>query len=391
MEYFYETYEECRSNFRKAAGELKTNYKRVHIGKINIDSEIDTDLTVDWCYIPAQKKARKLLILTSGVHGIEGYTGSAIQLLFIDKILSKLSLDELGILLIHGVNPYGFKYYRKVTENNVDLNRNCAINPNLYQSSNPGYAKMSNLLIPRGKVSIDKLQYRFFHLNAIYKIIKESLPALRQAALQGQYEFEDGIYFGGKKPEPQIAAIKSLFADTIKNYRAILNVDLHTGYGERGKMHLFLNPIENKQVMTGLQYIFKDEQIDWGTNEDFYMINGEYVQLVNQSANGAMCIPMRFEFGTLDSQTILGSLKSIQIMISENQGAHFGFNDQKSAEKVKHDFLEMYYPSSPEWRSKVMTDSFNKMNKMMERFLEYNIDTDQPVVPAAGKTLREQH
>ncbi|HKJ43855.1 MAG TPA: M14 family metallopeptidase, partial [Sunxiuqinia sp.] len=298
-------------------------------------------------------------------------TGSAIQLMFLDKILDKLSLDNLGVLFIHGLNPYGFKYQRKVTENNVDLNRNCTTNPELYESKNPGYAKMSSLLIPQSTVSIEKLQYRFFHLNAIYKIIKESLPVLRQAALQGQYEFENGIYYGGRKPEPQIKDLESLLGGIIKDYRTILNVDLHTGYGQRNKLHLFLNPVEDKIVLDSLQYIFKDEEIDWGNTQDFYTINGEYLEWINQLAGNSLCIPMRFEYGTLDSHTLMGSLNSIQIMISENQGAHFGFRDQKSEEKVKIDFREMYYPSSHEWRSKILRDSFEMMSRMMERFQEF--------------------
>ncbi len=229
MEYFHESNEECCSIFRTVAREISSNYTNAQVGKIMVDSMIAPDLTVDWLYVPAQKQLRKLLVLTSGLHEIEGFTGSVIQLIFSDKILSRLSLDELGDVFIHGLNPYGFKYFRKVTENNIDLNRNCVINPMLYQRINAGYSKMSNLLIPKGKLSIDKLQYRFFHFNAIYKIIKESLPILRQAALQGQYEYEKGIYYGGKKMEPQLVALKPLLKTIFKDYQSILSVDLHTG------------------------------------------------------------------------------------------------------------------------------------------------------------------
>lgn len=374
MEYFFETYEECREDFKKAAKKLSVKYNNVLVGKIPVKSKIDKNLTVDWFYLPAQKKHKKLLILTSGLHGIEGYTGSAIQLMFIDKILPHLSLDDLGILFIHGANPYGFKYYRKVTENNVDLNRNCVINQDKYNSKNDGYVKIESFLNPSGPVAVDKLQYRFFHLNAIYKIIKESLPVLRQAALQGQYEFEKGIYYGGKKHEPQIEAINALLKDVVKNYQVILNVDIHTGYGERGKMHLFLNPVEDSRVKHALNLIFKDEKIDWGTNKDFYTINGEYVNLINQTNDKKLCIPMCFEIGTLDTNTTLGSIKSIQIMISENQGAHYGYKDSNSEEKVKKDFMEMYYPGSEIWRTNVISVAYEKMSKMMNQFMNYHID-----------------
>ncbi len=371
MEYFFETYEECRDSFRIAAKELKSKYNSVQLGKIEVESNVDPDLTVDWCYIPAQKTPEKLLVLTSGIHGIEGYTGSAIQLAFIKDVLKNELLEKLGILLIHGANPYGFKYHRKVTEYNVDLNRNCANNKEVFGSENSGYQKIVNFLNPEGEVSIDKLQYRFFQLNAIYKIIKESLPVLRQAALQGQYEFEKGIYYGGRQYEPQIKAISSLLKEIANKYDIILNVDLHTGYGERGITHLFINPIGNKTVLDGLNYIFKDEEIDWGNSKDFYTINGEYVNLINNVVRDKLCIPMCFEVGTMDSNTTLGALKSIQIMISENQGAHFGYKDQKSEAKVKDDFLEMYYPSSNEWRARIIKDNNEKLRKMLVQFQKY--------------------
>ena len=31
---------------------------------------------------------------------------------------------RLGVVLVHGLNPYGFAHFTRTTENNVDLNRN---------------------------------------------------------------------------------------------------------------------------------------------------------------------------------------------------------------------------------------------------------------------------
>ena len=372
LQYFRESYPDCREAFRDAVANIP--YDSIRAGGISINSKVDSDLTVDWCYIPAKIKNKRLLILNSGLHGIEGYTGSAIQLMFLDKILDKLSRDSLGILLVHGLNPYGFKYHRKVTENNVDLNRNCVIDTAMYHSRNTGYAALTDLLMPQDEVNINSLTNRFFHIVAIKKIIEKSMPVLRQAALQGQYDFDKGIYYGGKDYEPQIKALEPLFKDIMNQYPLILNVDLHTAYGERGTMHLFLNPVDNDQVKRGLESIFEGEKIDWGNSKDFYTINGEYLGWVNHLADTSLCLPMLFEFGTLDSQTTFGSLKSIQIMINENQGAHYGFKNEKSEKKVKHDFDEMYYPSSEKWRTKVMNDAYNKISRMVKRFEEYNLN-----------------
>lgn len=368
LSYFNETYDDCRSAFVKSIEDVVGAFDSVQNGKFYVQSEVDDDLSIDWCYIPAQNQKEKLLILTSGLHGIEGYTGSAIQLMFIEKILKQNLPENMGVLILHGMNPYGFKYHRRVTENNIDLNRNCVSDTSMFNSINSGYEKLTGLLMPQTEVNLSNFRNQFFYLVAIYKIIQESMSVLRQAALQGQYAFDKGIYYGGKKYEHQIQIIKPFLIDKIDVYKLVLNVDLHTAYGERGKMHLFLNPIEDEAVKNGIETVFKGADIDWGSGKDFYTINGEYIGWVNSLVPDVLCLPMLFEFGTMDSQETFGSLKSIQVMINENQGVHYAYKNAKTETKVKSYFDEMYYPSSPVWRSKVISDSYQMMTMMMENY-----------------------
>ena len=79
---------------------------------------------------------------------------------------------------------------------------------------------------------------------------------------------------------------------------------------------------------------------------------------------------MLFEFGTLNSQKTFGSIKSMQIMIVENQGANRGYKNDKNERKVKTMFDEMYYPSSSVWRSKVIADAQKMMKEMMANYQE---------------------
>ncbi|MBN2522700.1 MAG: DUF2817 domain-containing protein [Bacteroidales bacterium] len=374
LDYYHESYEDCRNAFVECSLQLAEDFDSVQTGKFYVPSETDNDLTIDWCYIPAQEQKDKLLILTSGLHGIEGYTGSAIQLMFIEKILVPGLPDNMGVLLLHGLNPYGFKYYRKVTENNVDLNRNCVTGNAMFDIKNEGYGKLTGLLMPAKKVNLYNLRNQFFYLVAIYKIIRESMPVLRQAALQGQYDYNKGIYYGGRAYEPQIDTIKPFLIDRIGDYKILLNVDLHTAYGKRGKMHLFLDKPDDADVLRGIEKVFKGVQIDWGSSDDFYTINGEYIGWANSLVPDVLCLPMLFEFGTMDSQETFGSLKSIQVMINENQGVHYGYKNRKNEIKTKYLFNEMYYPSSLVWRSKAISDAYKMMTEMMGNYERISFD-----------------
>lgn len=50
----------------------------------------------------------------------EAYAGAALQHQFMDKTLYKIDANQIGYLIIHALNPWGFKYLRRGTENNVN-------------------------------------------------------------------------------------------------------------------------------------------------------------------------------------------------------------------------------------------------------------------------------
>ena len=374
LQYFQESYNDCRNSFLAEAKKTKRMYKNVSMLNFKIESEVDTDLTIDYCYIPAQKTFERLFVLTSGIHGVEGYVGSAVQQMFLKEILNEINLDNLGLLLIHGINPYGFKYNRRVTENNVDLNRNCSTDKALFESINYGYSDLIGMLNPTQKVNRKSIGNLFFQLTAIKNIIQYSMRTLRQAVLQGQYQYENGVYFGGRELEPSIKAVTPLIQDIARNYAMVFNIDLHTGYGKRGTMHLFPKPMKDIKKKEKIENIFSGNPIDWGNEDDFYTITGDFATYVGQIIPDKYYLTMSFEFGTLDSQVTMGSIKSIHNVILENQGVHFGYKSKEDEEDVKNRFLEGYYPSSRSWRSKAIMDARKTLLQAVKKFQEIDKD-----------------
>ena len=368
LDYFQSSYEESRKSFILLADEIKKKLSNVVISKLTVDSKKDPDLTIDYCYVPAQKTPKRLFILSSAVHGIEGYVGSAVQQMFMKELIGELNLADTGVLLIHGVNPYGFKYNRRVTENNVDLNRNSTKDLTLYQSVNAGYTDLYGMLNPKGEVSLSSFGNTFFQLDAVQKIVRYSMKTLRQAILQGQYQFLVGLYFGGNALEPSIDLVTPVIKETAEDYEIVFNIDLHTGYGARGTLHLFPNPIDDKKMKRGLEDIFSGNPIDWGDGDDFYTVTGDFTSYIGQVLHDKFYLPMVFEFGTLDSQTTMGSIKSLHNMIVENQGFHHGYKTKKDELVNKTDVLEMYYPSSEKWRSKAIADARQILSRAMKNF-----------------------
>jgi hypothetical protein len=353
LAYFQDSYETCRDEFRSLSLEIKHKIKRARISRLPVSSRIDNDLTIDLCYIPAVHKS-KLIIISCGVHGVEGFAGSAVQRMFMREILPEIDLGNTGILLIHAMNPYGFKYVRRVTENNVDLNRNCDIDRALFEAKNEGYSSLVDFLNPQEEVNMNGMENQFFFIRAVIKILQKSMKSLRQSILQGQYEFEKGIFFGGKNFEPQVVLIRSELAETIRDYDAIFGIDLHTGWGAKNTLHLFPNPVKDLKVREAMEIIFEGYPIDWGDTENFYTVTGDFSDFIGKIDPEKFYIPMSFEYGTMDSHTTKGSVKSVHNMIIENQGYHYGYRTKEDEAEVNKRFREMYYPSSNEWRSEVI-------------------------------------
>jgi hypothetical protein len=260
-----------------------------------------------------------------------------------------------------------------VTGHNVDLNRNCLLSFNDKALWNNGYKKLRGILLPSGKCNIFSFRHIFFHLILICKILLKSKKVLRQAILAGQYSFPNGMCYGGFTLAESMNQIKALLSHILPQYQFTVNIDLHTGFGERGTTHLFLNSIQDPFIKRGIKYLFKNEKINWGNDREFYTITGSYLEWVKHLVKNNAYIPMLFEIGTLNSQTTLGSIKSLQIMVAENQGAQHGYLNSMSEQRVKKAFAEMYYPSSPHWRIKVIKDAYKKLSRMMKRLEYFNL------------------
>lgn len=370
LKYFHDSYDECRNDFIVHAENLKTKFDSIEIFSMPVKSKTDTDLTVDFCYLPARDTTLKLLVLNSGIHGIEGYVGSAVEQMIMEEILKPEMLSEMGILIIHGMNAWGFKNKRRVSENNVDLNRNYSLDPSLFSTKNDGFIALYDMLTPKGKLDMSSMKNQFFMLTAINQIVKKGMPALLQAFAQGQYKFPESIYFGGNDFEQQVQMMTSVLQEKGADYSTIFTVDFHTGFGERGVLHLFPNPVNDPVVKEKMETIFDGYPINWGNSDNFYTVSGQFCEFVADVLPDKISIPMVMEFGTLNTSTTVGSVKSAHITIVENQGFQYGYKTEKDKQKAMAGYYEMFYPPSEKWRTNALIKADEMMKTVIQRYMD---------------------
>lgn len=185
-------------------------------------------LFVDIAYFGV-RDADRIVFVSSGTHGVEGYCGSGIQsFLLADGIASRLPAG-IGLVFVHAVNPWGFAWTRRVNEDNVDLNRNF-LNHAAPYPANPDYDLLYdavNLPSLDAAVVADSLAriQRFEQ--------EQGWSAMYRALSGGQYRHPAGLQFGGTQPTWSNMTLRSIWDRYASEARVATLVDLHSGLGPR--------------------------------------------------------------------------------------------------------------------------------------------------------------
>jgi len=183
-------------------------------------------LITDTIWIGSEDAA-KVLVLIGGTHGVEGFTGSAVQIDQLRLLADAHSIlpNDTALLMIHALTPWGYAWLRRCDADGVDLNRNAA-DFSQPLPENPGYEALRSALFASDAAQRQAAFAAFAQ--------QHGRAALETAISGGQYSDPHGPFFGGLKP----AHGRQLSEDLMQRYalhqRDLAVIDLHTGLGSYG-------------------------------------------------------------------------------------------------------------------------------------------------------------
>eukprot|EP00466_Bigelowiella_natans_P009782 jgi/Bigna1/88966/estExt_fgenesh1_pg.C_410084 len=309
-DYFADTYQEAREKFLKAAKAAGAKIESLELkGQKGPEGET---LAIDIAVLGDVNNSNpeSLLLHTSGVHGPEGFAGSAIQTWFLTQLAKNDELrNELGrkkgtkIALVHAVNPYGMAWIRRYNENNVDLNRNFLLDPK------QSHADIQNVDYPLVHEIFKPSSYGYFgnahFMLRLCKVVAGfsfNFKRFKQAVAGGQYDFKDGFFYGGDRlqPGPQmlVDAFKTIGLNKDnKQLDTVLLLDIHTGLGKNGVDILITM---DEKICGRLGDIYGKSHIQPPTG-DMYKVLGSTLDIVESLAptTAKNLLSVCQEFGTI--------------------------------------------------------------------------------------------
>lgn len=220
---FSGTYAEARRRFLDVADSVGARVESItHPTARGLQNE---DLAVDTAFLGPARSSRALVVL-SGTHGVEGHCGSAVQIDFMRSAAGRPS-EQVLLVFVHALNPYGFSYSSRTDENNVDVNRNFVDHRGPY-ARNSDYAELHQLLLPDRWVGMERERAD----HELRTRVASAGAKKIQAALQGgQWERSDGLFYGGHAPSWSNRVLRGLLAEHLRGRHHVGVIDVHTGLG----------------------------------------------------------------------------------------------------------------------------------------------------------------
>jgi hypothetical protein len=335
-DFFSPDYFTARDRFRDAARRAGATLDAL---VLDAHGPLGETLTIDIARLGGAG-ARRVLLHTSGLHGVEAFAGSAVQLAVLAAPPAVPSGCEL--VLVHVLNPYGMTWLRRANENNVDLNRNFLRDDDRWEGTPALYRLLDPLLNPPSPPSRDA-----FSLRLALFALRHGTVATRQAIAEGQFEFPRGLFFGGAALEPGPRSYFEWLGRHLAQAEQVFALDLHTGLGRRGESTLILEAGVGTTPAPELERALGGPLVDPAAGQAVFTIRGGMGCALPRILRGARVDFVLQEIGTYPTWAVLHALR-------EENRCHHHLVPVEARHPAKLALLEALRPDSASWRKRAV-------------------------------------
>jgi hypothetical protein len=300
---FSSSYCEARAGFLAAARGAKADlFHYPHPSQRGAEGE---ELSMDVAWL-GDGDQEKVLVVSSGTHGVEGFCGSAVQTALLQdaELRDAMRTRRIALMLVHAVNPYGFSHLHRTNEDNIDLNRN-AIDFGRPPPSNPGYAALHALLVPSTWPPSARNEAE---LGA--RVAALGMRAFQAAVAGGQYERPEGLFFGGSGTSWSVRTLAEALRRHAGHARHLGWIDVHTGLGPYGfgeKIHV---GSADPQALTRARRWWGADVTPAGGDESVSPDVSGPVATMGERCCAGTVTTIGLEFGTVPMPTVLYALRA---------------------------------------------------------------------------------
>lgn len=298
-------------------------------------------------YFQPAAHPRKLVLLVSGIHGIEGMAGSAVLRMVLRELSPLVDTNSVSFAVIHNANPAGMIHLSRETELTNDLLA-------LWLSATTGSAHPKTQLPVEAAGPVGEHSLQYYGLGW----------RLWLASMFDNARWQEKLF------KPRISSsneiIPGLFIDRIRKAAAgcdeILVIDIHTGIGHWAGLSVSA-PENASRLFEGFRELKPGPQqaeLSWGSF-------GDGVAAIVPSAQ---VIPATLFIGTMNGGYPSADAATLFTMVRKNQGSLYGYTSEDERATIEKIYKATFYPASIAWKSEVMARSRKFFRQALKKFSE---------------------
>lgn len=352
--YFSPTYDAARARFRRAAEARGLAIEPHAIDARGPDGE---ELTLDVARL-GREDAEHVVVVSSGIHGVEGFFGSAVQAALLEDHLRDFDRHgRVAVVFLHALNPYGFAWLRRVNEDNVDVNRNFLLADERYEGAPADYVALDPMLNPKrppGRVSA-------FPARVALQVARFGVHSFRAAVSFGQYELEQGLFFGGKRPTASVDLVRSNLLRWVAGASRVRHLDFHSGLGKPGELKLITEHEPGSEGAAVLASVYGADKL-WRSRakeESGTEMRGGLGRWAARSIDSIDYDVLTAEVGTV---SLLRVLRALHL---ENRAHHFCDPTSPRARRAKERLRDAFAPPDKKWRDKAVREGLRVVDQTL--------------------------
>lgn len=313
------------------------------------------------------------IVINSGVHGIEGYFGSAAQNMFLDVFGRRITpefREKYTVVLIHVINGWGMQNRMREVADNVrgglvDLNRNFGVDFSRPDAlpRNDKYALAHDLLLSPPDAVKKKQAIKDFRAKHLHDGVWDAIS-------YGQYTYPYGLFYGGVAPMVENQMTLRIYDEIMQDAKSLVSIGMHTGLGRFNR---------KKARVTGQLLVSHPEN---HKNTTFFreMLAGTAVIHDNSAVNGPTllgdlvdCLEVRygtpeipvytadFEIGTGEFPIMSPIYKRMDM----GDARYDLLNRGEISRGTWQNLTESWYPSDTRWRDASLERAWILFNEML--------------------------
>ena len=200
-----------------------------------------------------------------------------------------------------------------------------------------------------------------FTLRAGREIARHGFHALKSAVAQGQYEFDRGLFFGGRGPSSSKKVIEANLPLWVGQAKRVIHLDLHTGLGPWGTYVIAASQNVPSEDLDWLMRHFDQDRVQrLEASKVLYQIRGEFTYFCRGLFPQIDYYPILVEFGTYPI------IKVLKAMRAENRATHWCEQDSAQCSKAREKLREVFSPASKKWRNIVLEHTIRLFNQALK-------------------------